>query len=372
MAFHGASSGYIMAAVSRVSLALILCFGSALAPVAWAGPGPNSQLPVPGSFVGWLTNGPGVYRLRCLSSQAMPGLPLSYCPPPAELPPEIRRVMLMFRASLNVTIFTNWEPVLDHFAANSLNNVIWTNFIAHTNGRSMKIWSVRARPIGWPLRAPVVKWNTNSLIWGLRGMTALCPSWQAEGPPGWAPITALSRRHGYTRGHAMGPDRVGASYAGMKVWFLTAQNSVVQTTVLREIVRIGETSARDYTLLLFSSDLPETIQPMRVVAENEVYSAGSCRYVYCSGGASPLFKTEQGGNVSADVPGFVVDTMKGGDSGSPNMLPLPGELAFWTGRTTSGASPEMQADMDTLCRLEGLDPRKYRLQWVDLSGYPKY
>ena len=85
-----------------------------------------------------------------------------------------------------------------------------------------------------------------------------------------------------------------------------------------------------------------------------------------------MFKTEQGGNVSADVPGFIVDTMKGGDSGSPNMLPLPGELVFWTGRTTSGASPEMQADMDTLCRLEGLDTRKYRLQWVDLSRYPKY
>lgn len=281
--------------------------------------------------------------------------------------------MLMFRSLLNVTIHTNWEPVFDHFVADSLNNVIWTNFIAHTNGRSMKIWSERSHPIGWPLRAPVVKWNTNSLIWGMRGMTALSPCWQYEGPPGQTPITALTRRHGYTRGHAMGADRVSSSYAGMKVWFLTTQNSIVQTTVLREIVRTRETSARDYTLVLFSSDLPETIQPIRVVAENQVYSLGqNCKYVYCSGGPFILFKTEQGGNVSADLPGFIVNTMKGGDSGSPNMVPLPGELVFWNGRTTSAASPEMQADMDQLCRLEGLDPRKYQMQWVDLSAYPSY
>jgi hypothetical protein len=54
------------------------------------------------------------------------------------------------------------------------------------------------------------------------------------------------------------------------------------------------------------------------------------------------------------------------------MLPLPGELVFWNGTSTSGASPEMQSDMDQLCRLQGLDPKKYQLQWVDLSSFPNY
>jgi hypothetical protein len=111
---------------------------------------------------------------------------------------------------------------------------------------------------------------------------------------------------------------------------------------------------------------------MRVVRSSDMFALPTCKYRYVVGAPSLLFKTEQLGNVSADVPGFTVDTMKGGDSGSPNMLPLPGELAFFNGRTTAGASPEMQADMDQLCRLEGLNPAKYQLRYVDLSSFPTY
>jgi hypothetical protein len=64
--------------------------------------------------------------------------------------------------------------------------------------------------------------------------------------------------------------------------------------------------------------------------------------------------------------------MKGGDSGAPNLLPLPGELIFCGGRTTSPPSPQMQADMDELCRLEHLDPKRYQMQWVDLSAFPSF
>ncbi|HLH54016.1 MAG TPA: hypothetical protein VKY92_10425 [Verrucomicrobiae bacterium] len=346
------------------ALAMLVC--NSFMPALWATSASTE-------FVGWSTNGPAVYRLRFVGTQVMPGLPVSLSPPPADLPPEVRRAMLVFRAASNVTTITNTKPVFDHFVAGSLNNTVWTNFIAHTNGRSMQIWSERSQPFGWPLRDPVVKWNPKSLIWGMRGMTALSPSWQYEGPIGFMPITALTRRHGYTRGHAMGPDRVGNSYAGRKVWFVTRNNQIVQRTILHEIVRTVETSGRDYTLMLFSSDLPEAIEPMRVARpEDGIYSSGPSRYPFCLHAPNVVFETEQGGNVSAEVPGFQVDTMKGGDSGSPNMLPLPGELVFWSGRTSSGASPQMQVDMDTLCRLERLDPAKYQLQWVDLSAYPKY
>jgi hypothetical protein len=45
---------------------------------------------------------------------------------------------------------------------------------------------------------------------------------------------------------------------------------------------------------------------------------------------------------------------------------------FISGRVTSGPTKEMQADMDELCRLEGLDSRKYQMQWADLGKFPAY
>lgn len=310
--------------------------------------------------------------MRIVGTQTVPGVPVSFCPPPLDLPLEVRRDMMIFRSAASMVVVTNCDPVFDHFVAGSLNNLVWTNLVAHTNGRTMEIWSERTRPLGWPLRAAKVRWNTNSLLWGMRGLTAICPCWQGEGPPGWTPITALTRRHGYTRGHSMGDERFGNAYAGQKAWFLTRQNAIVEVKILREVVRTRQASGRDYTIVLFNSDLPPSIEPMRVMPCEADFWPINSRYVVCPGAPYPVFKTEQQGFVSADVPGFSVNTLVGGDSGSPNILPMPGELVFWNGRTTSGASPEMQADMDKLCRLDGLDPKKYQLQWVDLSKYPRY
>lgn len=323
-------------------------------------------------FVGWATNGPAVVRLYVQSTQVLPGLPLSYCPPPENLPAEIRSAMLLFRAATNVRSLTNTISEFDHYLPESLNYAVWTNFIANTNGKSMAIWSRRTRPPDWPARPALVRWNPNSLIWGMKGLTAICPCWQWEGPPGWTPITALTRRHGYARGHDMGPDGFGTALAGKKVWFFALNDTVVQTRIARQVVRTRETSHRDYTIFVFDSDLPDSIEPMRVARPGDVFAVPHCKYWAVAGAAPLLFKTEQGGNVSADVPGFIVDTMKGGDSGSPNMLPLPGELVFCNGRTTSGPSPEMQADMDELCKLQGLNPARYQLQYGDLLKYPTY
>jgi hypothetical protein len=320
----------------------------------------------------WATDGPAVFQLVPGDTQILPGPFVSFTPPPTDLPPEIRRAMVTFQTAANVSRVTNMARRFDHYLPESLNNLVWTNFLANTNNKSMVIWSTRTRPPNWPARPALVRWNPNSLIWGAKGLTAICPCWQWEGPPGSTPITALTRRHGYARGHAMGSDRFGTDLAGKKVWFLTTNNSIVETRIRRLVVRTRETSRRDYTLFLFDSDLPPSIEPMRVVAASEVFAVPHCKYCYIAGTPSLLFKTEQGGNVSADVPGFTVDTMKGGDSGSPNMLPLPGELVFWNGRTTSGPSPEMQADMDELCKLQRLNPAKYQLQYVDLSKYPTY
>jgi hypothetical protein len=127
---------------------------------------------------------------------------------------------------------------------------------------------------------------------------------------------------------------------------------------------------RDYTVILFDRDLPATIQPLRVATVKELRAHyPSPRQVNWP---QPIFQTEQGGFVSTGVAPLLVNTWKGGDSGSPNLVPLPGELIFFSGRSTSGPSLEMQEDMDELCRLERLDPKKYQLQKVDWSEYPAY
>jgi len=264
---------------------------------------------------------------------------------------------------------TSVGRLFHHYLPGSLNNLIWTNFIAHTNGRDMTIWSTRSHPLDWPAHPPIVTWNVNSLIWGMKGITALSPCWQVESGIGQVPVTALTRRHAYARGHGMGPDGFNTNFAGKKIWFGATNNSVIEATVLRDVVRTyGGGGGRDYTILLLSHDLPAAIEPMRVVAITNLY----VKYPDRPPAPRPLFKSEQRGQVSTEVPGLTVNTWKAGDSGSPDMLPLPGELAFVNGRSTSGASPEMQADMDQLCRLAGLDPKKYQLKWVDLAAYPTY
>jgi len=258
--------------------------------------------------------------------------------------------------------------VFAHYLAGSLHHLIWTNFMAHTNGRTVELWTERYHMPGWPTNAPVAKWNTNSIAWGMKSLTAISPCWESEGAAGQVPVTALTRRHVYARGHGMGPDDFNTNFAGRKVWFVTTNNSVIEATVARDVVRTRFYTNRDYTILLLTKDLPVDIQPMRVVAPTNIQS----RYPSYPDAPRPIFQSEQRGQMGANVPGFTVNTWKGGDSGAPDMLPMPGELVFFGGRSTSGPSVEMQLDMNKLCELEGLDPKRYQLQWLDLSSYPKY
>jgi hypothetical protein len=257
--------------------------------------------------------------------------------------------------------------VFVRYFPDSLNNLIWTNFIAHTNGRSFFLWSARQHPPDWPAHPPPATWNTNGLMWGMKGLTALSPCWENEGAPGQVPITALTRRHGYTRGHGMGPDGFRTYLTGKKVWFVTTHNAIVEVKVQREVVRATK-SGLDYSILLFDRDLPPTIEPIRVSSWTNFAS----RYFVGTGTPAPMFLTEQTGQINPMIPGQFVPVLKGGDSGSPNLLPMPGELLFTSGRSTSGPSPEMQRDMDELCRLGGLNPKHYQMQWVDLSAFPDY
>jgi len=310
------------------------------------------------NIVGWATNGVAVF-MRVL----VPATNAAVTSQPS-VPPKSENTSGVLEQPAYVT-----NRVFHHFRPDSLNHLVWTNLMARTNGRDTTVWSVRTHSPLWPATPPVAVWNTNSLIWGLKGFTALSPCWEVEGAPGMVPVTALTRRHGYTRGHGMGVDGFNTNFAGKKVWFLTANNKIVEAKVVRDVVRTLKGGGnRDYTILLFSQDLPAGIEPLRAVADVDI----SWKYRPCFGAPLPFFKTEQTGHVSAEVPGLTLNTWKGGDSGSPDMLPLPGELGFCSGRSTSGPSPQMQTDMDELCLEEGLNPKRYQLQWVDLSRYPQY
>jgi hypothetical protein len=261
------------------------------------------------------------------------------------------------------------------YPPNSLGNLVWTNFVAHTNGRSMDIWSTFEPPTNFPVglcypsnlpphTTPRLAWNTNCLMWGMKGESAISQLWTGQGWRGQCPITALTRRHGYARGHSSGPHGYQSSGIGHRIYFCTTNNQVVQVEIKNGFVEIG--NGYDFTIFVFSRDLPPEIEPMRVAEMKTVFQ----KYPPGLPGQWIVFMTEQSGHVSANCPPFTFNVMKGGDSGSPNMLPMPGELVFYGGRTTTGPCKQMQEDMDNLSRSIGLDPAKYQMQWVDLSGFP--
>jgi hypothetical protein len=317
-------------------------------------------------FAGWVTNAPVILRgLRVTTTTISTQL---FRIPPRLATNAALATNIQTRLRTNSWTYTNL--VFENFVPTTLNHAIWTNFTARTNGRDLRIWSERSLPLGWPNRPPVAAWNTNSIVWGMKGLTALSPAWEGHGAMGQVPLTALTRRHAYTRGHGMGPDGFTKAITGSRAWFLTADNAIVSTRIKRAVVRFGVRTnrpPRDYTILLLERDLPETIEPMSVALPDAVqkfYPVGSQGFV-----PRPIFQTEQLGYVNTGVAPLTVNSWKGGDSGSPNLLPLPGELVFFGGRSTSGPSKEMQEDMDELCRLEGLNPARYQLQWVDLEKY---
>jgi hypothetical protein len=253
---------------------------------------------------------------------------------------------------------------LTGFVAGSLPDVVWGGF--HTNGRSTRMWEFWELPAGWPATPPVLRWNTNNLMWGRKGMTAISQVCEGMGAFGQGAITALTRRHGYVRGHGMGASGLHPERAGGRIWFCTRDNQVIEVRTKLIFVRGPDVrGGPDYSIILFDRDLPPSIEPMRVANPLKLIT----KYLIGDRSCRPLLTPLQGGYVSAGIPGWTIPE-RGGDSGAPIMLPLPDELVFYMGQTTSPPSPGMQADMDMLSRKADLDPAKYQMQWLDFDKYP--
>jgi hypothetical protein len=249
----------------------------------------------------------------------------------------------------------------------SLRKAVYDHFTATTSGKSINLWNTRTMPQGYPTVPPVLAWDPNSLIFGLNNFTAISQNWQGEGAPGQVPITAISRRHGYSRGHGWGADGQLVIGDGRKVWFCTANNTLIEVAVAGYMTRIG--NGRDFTVFIFDQDLPASITPMSAMSQQTFAD----KYVDTVDPTVPAvsYLTCQHGLVSATVPPFNThNTWVGGDSGSPNMIPMPdGTLVMYGGRSTTGPSVDMQAAMDALSAALGLNPASYQLNWYDFSPW---
>lgn len=209
------------------------------------------------------------------------------------------------------------------------------------------------------------------MLYGKTGFTAISQANSFQG--NHAPVTALTRRHGFTAGHSLAPYFGYEGFSGhadTKVWFCTGDDQLVEVTNVIAYARW--TSAYDYGILIFNDDLPTNITPIAVMTPPSSMGV--------------LFRTCQHGKMSANMPPFVFGedtsrpafndhkTNEGGDSGSPNMIPMTGgSLVLVGGTSTRGAlSVQMQKDMDYLCTNGiynlNLNITNYQLNWH--TNYP--
>jgi hypothetical protein len=247
----------------------------------------------------------------------------------------------------------------------------WNNFITLTNGQLMDIWAQRSLPSGWPAVPPVLAWDTNCLIYGLVGFTAISQCNQFEGSLGEVPATLISRRHAYVRGHGMGDNGLRTNLFGQKVWFYTASNTIVEMVVAADLIRAGTFNGQyyDYGLLIFTQDVPDGITPISVM------SAEDFATLYFPTPQIPylVLGTEQSGHVATfgdPIQPFVYPLWKGGDSGSPNFIISPdNKLVMIGGRGCSTITAQLAEDVEALTQCLGLNPADYQLHWYDLSPW---
>lgn len=288
-----------------------------------------------------------------------------------------------------LTSYTN-VPATNNYhvdlSVGSLAHHMYTNLIARTNGRNNSLWSVF--PYTVPFKTNFVR-NPNFLLTGISNLTAISQCWEGQVNRGQLPMTALTRRHAYTRGHGTdgeGTAVTNSGLSGSNVVFVGHDNTIV-TMIITNRFATAYFGRGDYTIVSFTSDLPASITPMKVALTN-VYGTYTGYYpTYPTNQVNvarprPDLRTEQDGHIDTGhtgsydtvlgIPGFYFDSWKGGDSGSPNMLLIDNDLVMIGGRSTSPAHPGMQEVMDTLSIMSGLDPANYQMQWKDLSAFPLY
>jgi hypothetical protein len=267
-----------------------------------------------------------------------------------------------------------WVGIVDSSAM-----AVARHWATYTNNKTCNLWS--SRPTTDPPTG--LAWDSSCLLYGKTGFTAISQCNQFA-PRGQMPVTALTPRHGYMRGHGAGtPDNVpfaglNSGFNGSNVYFCTGDgnNTLVTATVASGYTRCWGPDGYDWTILVFNADLPSTIQPMAVsytwpTSYSVIFNTtqGYSQHGYMSANAPPFPPGSPYWDPGADPDAFppfdTYPTYRAGDSGSPVILPETDDvLVFLGGDTTSSPCSQMQADMNTLSTNVNCYPYQMANHWV--------
>jgi hypothetical protein len=236
-----------------------------------------------------------------------------------------------------------------------------------TNGTTSYLWSMNNpnNP-----QTGNTAWEANSLIRAYSEYTAISQDciWD-DGVVGIDAITALTARHGYGAGHQHIGKGLGTNciYSGPPypwVAFCDANNNVYQVNILGYAAHYDDSTEQDYAVFVFDRDVTTScgVTPMPVAYQlPAAYIALTTGQAY--GGTVQYATTLSQNELPIGcLPTLLPESDIGGDSGSPYMVPTTTKhLVFYGGKTTTGPSQQMQADMNTLTTGIGLSPANYQM-----------
>ena len=277
----------------------------------------------------------------------------------------------------------------------SLSNVMWTNYIRLTTTRQNTTWSNYYFPPDWsradggwvarplPTNNPVFVWNTNSIVYGQTGWTAIgqCNTMQdtiQNGALLLSPWIAKGAHHISWASNGVVTVTIpsGGTYAGQREYFWDATNGVAVATIAAVISRYDEFNGDDYSLMIFSSAVPSSIPPMRVAERKTLTKKlGYDPLGYNNAGSPACVFLENQFNQITSMPtvGHGGFHFAAGDSGEPFFIILPEGIVTFAVLSASVSSWEhVQADCNRLARHMGIPTNQVQLHWADLSRYPDF
>ena len=253
---------------------------------------------------------------------------------------------------------------------------LWSSFTAATNGHTSQTEFANA---GGEITN--ITWDTGSPLYGKTGFTAFSLEsnfaifnttngvWN---PSQWGvPVTALTKRHCYIRGHSNGATNgvIDTATNSAPIHFLTADNQIVTRYEIAAFKEYG--GGMDECLVLLDADLPDSIEPVTMIDAAAFAAKLAKNTLGFYPGFNPLLGTCQHNQIGTtdgthyNPHNFYID----GDSGSPDFYLLNGAVVMLQGRTTTGYNAQMQADADALSRFAGLDPSQYQIKLLDLNQF---
>jgi len=249
-----------------------------------------------------------------------------------------------------------------NYAAGTLGEHCLTNIQARTNaGKTGVLFSGRSTN-GWA-------WSAGSLLSGVTGATGLSMPTNS-----WT-LTAITPRHAYTAAHQFpGVAVTNGVYVGSVIKFVGTDGATNAATVTASRRRYSDNGfpAEDYTLVIFSADLPATVEPVRVAWATNIAAKLISEPVANLNVPLPRLETCQHGRVGSQVitlfDGHAMHV--GGDSGNPAFLIVSNAIVNYGGTSGSLLSAQFLADLEALTVGAGLATNDFWPVIDSLSAFP--